>query len=184
MQRLIILDRDGVINHDSPDYIKSAKEWRPIDASLEAIARLTHADYRVIVATNQSGVRRGLFDYADLFAIHDKMTRMVAELGGRIDGIFFCPHTPQDNCSCRKPNPGMLDEIALRLQVDLSAVPFVGDSLSDVEAATSAGAQPVLVRTGNGEIAESQLETKLSDTQVFNNLAEVVGFLLNNKAPQ
>ena len=177
--KLIILDRDGVINHDSDEYIKSAKEWQPIEGSLEAIARLTHADWRVVVATNQAGIGRELFDYADLFSIHDKMTRIVNELGGRIDGIFFCPHLPEESCHCRKPKPGMLEQVAQRLQVDLKGVPMVGDSLKDLQAAQAAGATPILVRTGNGKQTEASLPESLAKTHVFDNLAAAVTHLLN-----
>ena len=113
--KLIILDRDGVINEDSDDYIKSPAEWRPLPGSLEAILKLKNAGYRVVVASNQSGLARGLFDYDTLFAIHDKMTRMLADIGTHVDGIFFCPHGPDDGCRCRKPDTGLLDDIAKRL---------------------------------------------------------------------
>lgn len=181
--KLVILDRDGVINHDSPDYIKSARQWQPIDGSLEAIARLTHADYRVVVATNQAGIGKQLFDYEELFSIHDKMTRIVNELGGRIDGIFFCPHINEDNCACRKPRPGMLHQIAQRLQVDLSGVPMIGDSMRDLRAAQAAGAQPMLVLTGNGQNTRQALDGPLKDTPVFNDLAGAVGHLLGDSPP-
>jgi D-glycero-D-manno-heptose 1,7-bisphosphate phosphatase len=148
--KLVVLDRDGTINHDSEQFIKSPAEWKPIKGSLEAIARLTQAGYRVVIATNQSGIGRGLFDTATLNAIHDTMHRAVHQAGGRIDAIFFCPHRDEDNCDCRKPKPGMLREIARRLNVDLEGVPAVGDSLRDLQAAAAAGAQPVLVLTGKG----------------------------------
>jgi D-glycero-D-manno-heptose 1,7-bisphosphate phosphatase len=149
--KLIILDRDGVINHDSDQFIKSPEEWRPIPGSLEAIARLNQAGFRVIVCTNQSGIGRGLFDFSTLNAIHDKMHRQLAAAGGRIDAIFYCPHTADSDCECRKPKPGMLTEIAQRFGVDLIGVPCVGDSLRDLEAAAAVGAQPLLVLTGKGE---------------------------------
>jgi D-glycero-D-manno-heptose 1,7-bisphosphate phosphatase len=126
--KLVILDRDGVINHDSDQYIKSPEEWKPIPGSLAAIARLNQAGYRVVVATNQSGVGRGLFETDTLIAIHDKMHKALAQVGGRIDAIFFCPHTNADNCDCRKPKPGMLREIAARFNADLTGVPAIGDS--------------------------------------------------------
>ena len=148
--KLVILDRDGTINHDSDQYIKSPAEWKPIKGSLEAIARLTQAGWRVVVATNQSGIGRGLFDMATLNAIHDTMHRAVHEAGGRIDAIFFCPHARDSDCECRKPKPGMLHEIAKRLNLDLEGVPVVGDSLRDLQAAAAAGARPVLVLTGKG----------------------------------
>jgi len=148
--KLVILDRDGTINHDSDKYIKSPAEWKPIKGSLEAIARLGQAGYRVVVATNQSGIGRGLFDMATLNAIHDVMHRAVHQAGGRIDAIFFCPHPADAGCDCRKPKPGMLLEIARRMNVDLEDVPMVGDSRKDLDAAVAAGARPVLVLTGNG----------------------------------
>jgi D-glycero-D-manno-heptose 1,7-bisphosphate phosphatase len=148
--KLVILDRDGVINHDSDQYIKSPDEWRPIPGSLAAIARLNQAGYRVVVATNQSGVGRGLFETDTLLAIHDKMLKALTQVGGRLDAIFFCPHTNADNCDCRKPKPGMLKEIAGRFNADLAGVPAVGDSLRDLQAAVAAGAQPMLVLTGKG----------------------------------
>jgi D-glycero-D-manno-heptose 1,7-bisphosphate phosphatase len=148
--KLIILDRDGVINHDSDAYIKSPEEWRPIPGSLEAIARLTKAGYRIVVATNQSGVARGLFDLETLGAIHARMHQAVAEAGGRIDAIFFCPHGPDSGCACRKPKPGMLIEILRRFGADASEVTTVGDSLRDLQAAVAAGCKPVLVLTGKG----------------------------------
>lgn len=149
--KLIILDRDGVINYDSERFIKSPEEWRPIPGSLEAIARLSHAGFRVVVATNQSGIGRGLFDFCTLNAIHDKMHRALAALGGRIDAIFYCPHTADSDCECRKPRPGMLAEIGQRFGVELTGVPCVGDSLRDLNAAAAVGAQPMLVLTGKGE---------------------------------
>ncbi len=148
--KLIILDRDGVINEDSDAYIKSPDEWRPLPGSLEAIARLTKAGYRIAVATNQSGVARGLFDLATLAAIHAKMNRAVATAGGRIDAIFFCPHAADQQCHCRKPRPGMIEEILRRFRADASAVTVVGDALRDLQAAVAAGCTPVLVLTGKG----------------------------------
>ena len=148
--KLVILDRDGTINQDSDQYIKSPAEWKPIKGSLEAIARLSQNGWRVVVATNQSGIGRGLFEMATLNAIHDTMHRAVHHAGGRIDAIFFCPHAGDANCECRKPKPGMLLEIAKRMNVELEGVPMVGDSLRDLQAATAAGARPVLVLTGKG----------------------------------
>ena len=148
--KLVILDRDGTINHDSDQCIKSPAEWKPIKGSLEAIARLTQSGYRVVVATNQSGIARGLFDMAALNAIHDTMHKAVAHAGGRIDAVFFCPHAADANCECRKPNPGMLLEIGRRMNIALAGVPMVGDALRDLQAAAAAGARPVLVLTGKG----------------------------------
>jgi D-glycero-D-manno-heptose 1,7-bisphosphate phosphatase len=149
--KLVVLDRDGVINLDSDQYIKSPEEWTPIAGSLEAIARFTQAGFHVVVATNQSGVGRGLFDMATLNAMHEKMHKAVNQAGGRIDAVFICPHTQDAGCACRKPQPGMLLEIAERFNVDLSQVPAIGDSLRDLQAASAAGARPVLVLTGKGE---------------------------------
>jgi len=148
--KLVVLDRDGTINRDSDQYIKSPEEWKPLKGSLEAIARLTQAGYRVVVATNQSGIARGLFDTATLNAIHDTMQRAVHRAGGRIDAIFFCPHAGESECECRKPRPGMLLEIGKRLNTPLAGVPMVGDGLRDLQAAAAAGARPVLVLTGKG----------------------------------
>jgi D-glycero-D-manno-heptose 1,7-bisphosphate phosphatase len=168
--KLVILDRDGTINRDSDDYIKSPAEWTPIPGSLEAIARLIQADYRVVVATNQSGIGRGLFDTQALFAIHDKLQRALGQVGGRIDAFFFCPHKAEDNCRCRKPQPGMLLEVARRFNVSLEDVFMVGDSRKDMEAAAAAGARPVLVLTGNG--AKTEKEGKLPrGTAVYPDLA-------------
>ena len=148
--KLAILDRDGTINQDSDQYIKSPAEWKPIPGSLEAIARLTQGGWRIAVATNQSGLSRGLFDMSTLNAIHAEMHRAVGQAGGRIDAIFFCPHAADSNCECRKPKPGLLHEIASRFGVELEDVPMIGDSLRDVAAAAAAGARPWLVLTGNG----------------------------------
>ena len=149
--KLVILDRDGVINHDSDQFIKSPEEWRPIPGSIEAIARLNHAGYRVVVATNQSGIGRGLFDMAMLNRIHEKMYKALAQAGGRLDAVFFCPHTADSRCDCRKPRPGMLLEIGKRFNAELTGVPCIGDSLRDLQAAEAVGAAPMLVLTGKGE---------------------------------
>lgn len=169
--KLVILDRDGVVNYDSESYIKAPEEWRPIPGSLEAIAKLNQAGYHVVLATNQSGVGRGLFEVSTLNAIHDKMHRALAQIGGRIDAIFFCPHAQEANCECRKPKAGLLDEIARRFNVDLKDVPNIGDSLRDLQAAAAVGAAPMLVLTGKG--------TKTRDagslpegTRIYANLSE------------
>jgi D-glycero-D-manno-heptose 1,7-bisphosphate phosphatase len=168
--KLVILDRDGTINHDSDDYIKSPAEWRPIKGSLEAIARLTQAGYRVVVATNQSGIARGLFTAQTLFAIHDTLQRALGQMGGRIDAFFFCPHAADSGCECRKPQPGMLLEVARRFNVSLKDTYMVGDARKDLEAALSAGARPVLVLTGKGR--KTRDEGGLPPgTQVFADLA-------------
>jgi D-glycero-D-manno-heptose 1,7-bisphosphate phosphatase len=170
--KLVVLDRDGTINHDSDQYIKSPAEWKPLKGSLEAIARLTQAGYRVVVATNQSGIARGLFDMATLNAIHDAMHRAVGQAGGRIDAIFFCPHAADANCECRKPKPGMLREIAKRLNVSLEGVPIVGDALRDVQSAAAVGARPILVLTGKGKATRDSGELP-GGTEVFADLAAV-----------
>ena len=174
--KLIILDRDGVINHDSDQYIKSPEEWKPIAGSLEAIARLTQWGWRVVVCTNQSGVGRGLFVMDTLNAIHDKMVRAVSQAGGRIDAIFFCPHTNADKCACRKPKPGMFEEIAQRYNVDLAGVPAIGDSLRDLQAAQAVGAQPILVLTGKGQKTHADPALP-ADTPIFPDLAAAVASL-------
>lgn len=175
--KLVILDRDGVINHDSAAYIKSPEEWKPIPGSLEAIALLSQAGYRVLVATNQSGVGRGLFEMATLNAIHDKMHRALGLAGGRIDGIFYCPHAENAGCNCRKPKPGMLEEIAHRFGVSLEGVPFIGDSLRDLQAAVAVGAQPILVLTGKGKKTRKDGDLP-AGTVVYDDLAAAVRNLL------
>lgn len=185
MLRLIILDRDGVINHDSDDYIKSPDEWQPIDHSLEAIARLTHAGWSVAVATNQSGIERGLFDINTLHAIHSKMVDAVAESGGRIDGIFFCPHAPDTGCDCRKPATGLFKDIAVRFGKPLTGVPVVGDSLRDLQAAHAMACVPYLVKTGKGgkTIATAQRDPAKAlppGTQIVNDLYSAVEQLLKH----
>jgi D-glycero-D-manno-heptose 1,7-bisphosphate phosphatase len=178
--RLIVLDRDGVINHDSDQFIKSPEEWRAIPGSLEAIARLHHAGFRVVVATNQSGVGRGLYDMATLNAIHEKMHKAIGQVGGRLDAIFFCPHTADSKCECRKPRAGMLHEIATRFNVELAGVPCVGDGLRDLQAADSVGAQPMLVLTGKGErtLREGGFP---KNTVIFPDLAFAASALLANE---
>jgi len=175
--KLIILDRDGVINFGSVQFIKSPEEWKPIPGSLEAIARLTREGWRVVVATNQSGLARGLFEMATLNAIHAKMHKAVAHAGGRIEAVFFCPHSAEMDCGCRKPKSGLFNEIAARYGHDLRGVPAIGDSLRDLQVAASVGAWPLLVRTGKGEktLAAGGLP---ENTTVFVNLSEAVDQLL------
>jgi len=172
----IILDRDGVINFDSDQFIKSPDEWRPIPGSLQAIAKLTQAGYGVIVATNQSGIGRGLFDMATLNAIHSRMHKAVTQAGGRIEAIFYCPDTADPNSPCRKPNPGMFQAIAERFNVLLEGVPAVGDGLRDLQAAAAVGAQPMLVLTGKGEKTLADGNLPLA-TQVYPDLAAVAKML-------
>jgi D-glycero-D-manno-heptose 1,7-bisphosphate phosphatase len=175
--KLVILDRDGVINFDSPTYIKSPEECEPIPGSLKAIARLNQAGYRVVVVTNQSGVGRGVFDMATLNAIHAKLHRLLQASGGRIDAFFYCPHPADYACTCRKPNPGLFLEISARYHVSLSGVPAIGDSLRDLEAAAAVGAQPILVTSGKGEktLASGGLPP---ETLVCPDLATAVSVLL------
>jgi D-glycero-D-manno-heptose 1,7-bisphosphate phosphatase len=175
--KMIILDRDGVINFDSPDFIKSPAEWIPIPGSLEAIARLNQADYRVVVASNQSGIARELFDMCTLNAIHQKMHASAQQVGASIDAIFFCPHAAIDNCDCRKPKAGMFEEIAKRFKVSLKGVPTVGDSLRDLQAGFISGCTPYLVLTGKGQKTRDTGGLP-PGTQVFPDLASMVDALL------
>jgi len=158
--KLIILDRDGTINEDRDDFVKTPDEWVPLPGALEAIARLNHAGWHTVIATNQSGLGRGTFDMATLNAMHTKMNQLLAKQGGRIDAVFFCPHAPEDECRCRKPLPGLFEQIGERFGVDLDDVPVVGDSLRDLQAGAAVGCQPHLVRTGKGAALDAaQLAT-------------------------
>lgn len=172
---LIILDRDGTINEDRDDFVKSADEWVPLPGSLEAIARLNQAGWQTVIATNQSGLGRGLFDMAALNAMHAKMNSMLARVGGRVGAVFFCPHAPEDQCGCRKPLPGLYEKIGERYGVDLKKVPVVGDSVRDLEAAIAVGAPPHLVRTGKGaalgDAQIAQLQKQIPALQVHADLA-------------
>jgi D-glycero-D-manno-heptose 1,7-bisphosphate phosphatase len=176
--KLVILDRDGVINYDSDDYIKSPEEWKPIPGSIEAIARLHREGYHIVVATNQSGVARGMFDLNVLSKIHNKMLEAVRTAGGQIEGIFFCPHGPDDGCRCRKPLPGLFEEIADRVKGNLRGVYAVGDSERDVLAARAVAARPVMVRTGKGERTLKKNSANLQDVAVFDDLAAFADALL------
>jgi D-glycero-D-manno-heptose 1,7-bisphosphate phosphatase len=180
-QPLIILDRDGVINEDSDDYIKSMEEFIPIAGSLAAIAKLTRAGYTVVVATNQSGIARGYFNAATLHAMHDKLRTLLAAEGGRIDNIYYCPHGPGDNCQCRKPKPGLLQQILKDYPVDPADAVSIGDSLRDLQAAEAVGiSNNILVRTGKGKKTEAQLaqDNTFAGVPVFDNLSEAVDALL------
>jgi len=180
--KLIILDRDGVINYDSDDYIKSPEEWIPIPGSLEAIARLNKAGYKVAVATNQSGIARGYYDLDTLEKMHQKMQKLLAEVNGKVDHISFCPHAPDDNCLCRKPKPSMLLEIADSFAVSPEAVTFVGDTATDMQAAKAANMKFVLVKTGKGESTMRNLgEGERKRISVFSSLQFFVEALLNNQ---
>jgi D-glycero-D-manno-heptose 1,7-bisphosphate phosphatase len=180
MPKLVILDRDGVINQDSDEYIKSPDEWKPIEGSLEAIARLNQAEYRVVVITNQSGLARGLFMLDDLNQIHQKMHEQLAEVNGRIEAIFLCPHSNKENCNCRKPRTGLFQELANCLGIPLTNVPAVGDSLRDLQAASAVGAQPILVLTGKGR-QTLRLKEELYNIPVYDNLAAFVDSFLTQK---
>jgi D-glycero-D-manno-heptose 1,7-bisphosphate phosphatase len=182
MTAWVILDRDGVINADSDHFIKNLDEWRPLPGSIKAIARLCRAGFRVAVATNQSGVGRGLITADALTAMHRELEHLVVAAGGQIAGIFCCPHVPEDGCDCRKPRPGLLHGIAARFAIDLAGVPAVGDSLRDLEAALAVGCKPILVRTGNGLATERALasrpEARLGEMVVLDDLAAVADFLI------
>lgn len=176
----IILDRDGVINYDSEEYIKSPDEWVAIPGSLEAIAQLNRIGYRVIVATNQSGLSRGLFDLEMLTEIHNKLHQELAAVGGYVEEIFFCPHHPDDNCNCRKPKPGMLQDISKKYDIDLQKTFFIGDTYSDVAAGRAAGCNPILVLTSKGKKSLAEYpELKLIPH--FANLAQAVEYVIKQR---
>ena len=187
---LLVLDRDGVINEDSEDYIRGLADFHPIPGSLDAIARLSRAGFGIVVATNQSGLSRGLFSQRDLEAIHARLRREVEARGGSIIGIFYCPHLPEDACHCRKPGTGLLVAIERELGESLRGAPFIGDSLKDLQAALAFGCQPVLVRTGKGEGTLAKLESTDSgipepDTiPVYRDLAAAADALLARCAPK
>ncbi len=179
--KMVILDRDGVLNHDREDFIKTPDEWEPIDGSMEAVARLNEAGYRVMIATNQSGIGRGMLDMATFNRINLKMHSILRHFGGWIDAIFFCPDPPDSDSQCRKPNPGMLHEIREHCNTTLEDTPMVGDKLSDIQAAIAGGAQPVLVRTGYG--AQTEKSGKLPDgVPVYDDLRAFVEHLLEKPA--
>ena len=190
--KLIILDRDGVINQDSAEYVKSAAEWTPIDGSIEAIARLNRAGFTVVVATNQAGLAKGKFDLDDLEAMHEKLTRLVEEQGAEVGAIFYCPHHPDDKCKCRKPLPGLVDAIEAEFNVSAEGVYFVGDSLRDMQAALVKGCKPILVKTGNGlktlaQLTNTDLQTDaplvaLDQVQIVENLSAAADFILANSS--
>ncbi len=181
----VILDRDGVINADSDHFIRNLDEWRPLPGSIDAIARLCRAGFRVAVATNQSGVGRGLIAPEALAAMHCELERLVAAAGGHIAGIFCCPHVPEDGCDCRKPRPGLLQTIATQFAIELMGVPAIGDSLRDLEAAVAVGCAPILVRTGNGVVTEYALtshpDARLHDIVVLDDLAAAADFLISKQ---
>jgi len=182
--KLVILDRDGTINEDSADYVKTPEEWTPLPGALEAIARLNHAGWHVVIASNQSGLGRGLFDVSTLNAMHAKMHSMLAAVGGRVDAVFYCPHAPDAGCRCRKPEPGLFEQIGERYGLDLHDVPLVGDSARDVLAAVTAGCEPHLVLTGKGAAyrGRSLPDTFPKETRVHADLAAFADFLLAREA--
>jgi D-glycero-D-manno-heptose 1,7-bisphosphate phosphatase len=181
MTKLVVLDRDGVINHESDAFIKSAEEWRPIEGSAEAIGRLTAAGYTVAVATNQSGVGRALLSEVELTAIHEKMQQHAALAGGHIDKIVYCPHLPDAGCDCRKPKPGLLEQLAAHYSVGMQGVPVIGDSERDLQAAAAVGARPLLVLTGNGRKTHGALLGAGKAIEAYDDLASAVDALLSEK---
>ena len=180
--KLVVLDRDGTINEDRDDYVKSADEWVPLPGALAAIARLYQAGWHVVVATNQSGLGRGLFDAYTLNEMHAKMNALLTPLGGRVDAVFFCPHAPEDDCRCRKPRPGLFEDIGLRFGIDMTGVPAVGDTLRDLQAASAVGCTPHLVRTGKAasldEAGVQAMREKVLGLTVHADLAAFVDALL------
>ncbi len=173
--RYVLLDRDGVINNDSEEFIKSPEEWLPIEGSLEAIALLNEHGFKVVVVTNQSGIARGFFDIAMLEKIHAKMRQLVIEKGGEIDAIYFCPHGPVDDCNCRKPKSGLLKTFAKDKNVHLTGMAVIGDSLRDLQAAQAVGASPILVKTGKGQ--KTLNENPDLNLPVFDNLYDAARYL-------
>ena len=182
--KLVILDRDGTINEDSDDYVKTPDEWAPLPGALEAIARLNHAGWHVVIASNQSGLGRGLFDVSSLNAMHAKMHKLLAAVGGRVDAVFYCPHAPDEGCRCRKPEPGLFEQIGERYGLDLSGVPMVGDSARDVLAGLAAGCEPHLVLTGRGAVYRGRNlpDTFPKATRVHADIGAFVDFLLEREA--
>ena len=179
--KLVILDRNGSINVHREDFVKSEVEWTPLPSALEAIARLNHAGWHVVIASNQSGLGRGLFDVASLNQMHAKMHKMLAAVGGKVDAVFYCPHSPDENCECRKPKPGLFLQIGERYGIDLDGVPTAGDSLRDVLAGAAAGCEPHLLLTGMGEACRGIVPLPPEyppNTQVHDNLSAFVDFLL------
>ena len=177
-KRLVILDRDGVINKDSSEFVKSAEEWLPLPGSVAAIAALSAAGFFVAIASNQSGLARGLFDQDALDAMHSKLKALVEAEGGRVDHIAICPHGPDDDCNCRKPKPGLLMQIAQHFGLPLQGVAVVGDSERDLQAAVAVGARPILVRTGNGKLTEQRLAAERGDIEVYDDLASAIATLI------
>jgi D-glycero-D-manno-heptose 1,7-bisphosphate phosphatase len=180
--RLVVLDRDGVINRDSREFVKSAREWVPLPGSIDAIASLSRAGFTVAVASNQSGLSRGLFDRRALDAMHRKLRRLSNKAGGRIDRIVVCPHGPSDGCGCRKPRAGLLERLGRHYRSSLVGVPVIGDSMRDLQAAAAVGARPILVRTGNGRKTEAALDRRHAEAEVFDDLATAAAALVREVA--
>ena len=180
MIKVVVLDRDGVINQDSDGFIKTTDEWIAIPGSLEAIARLNHAGFRVLIASNQSGLGRGYFGIDAINAIHRKMRRELSVLGAQIEAIFFCPHSPDAGCRCRKPLPGLLEDIGLRLRIDMSGVPVIGDSFRDIQSAVAVGASPLLVLTGKGQKTLREHGGELTGIPVYRDLASAADALVDS----
>ena len=180
--RLVILGRDGILNVYRDDHVKSPDEWEPIPGALEAVARLNHAGWHTVVATNQSGIGRGMIDMASINTVHLHMMQRLHEVGGRLDAVFFCPHTPEDDCDCRKPRPGLMKQIAQRYGIELRTVPMVADTLRDLQAAHAAGCEPHLVRTGRAAALTDkqvvEIVQQVPMTEVHDSLGEFVDFLL------
>ena len=180
--RLVILGRDGILNVYREDHVKSPDEWEPIPGALEAVARLNHAGWHTVVATNQAGIGRGMIDMASINTVHQRMMQRLAEVGGRVDAVFFCPHTPEDNCECRKPKPGLMKQIAQRYGIEPRTVPRVGDTLRDLQAARAAGCEPHLVRTGRAAaLTDAQvveIVQQVPMTEGHDDLSDFVDFLL------
>ena len=180
--RLVILGRDGILNVYREDHVKSPDEWEPIPNALEAVARLNHAGWHTVVATNQSGIGRGMIDMASVNTVHQRMMQRLAEAGGRLDAVFFCPHTPEDDCDCRKPKPGLMKQIAQRYGIELRTVPMVADTLRDLQAAHAAGCEPHLVRTGRAAALTDkqvvEIVQQVPMTEVHDDLSDFVDFLL------
>ena len=183
--KLVILDRDGTINIDSDEFVKSPEEWMPLPGALDAIAKLNHAGWHVVIASNQSGLGRGLFDVASLNAIHSKMHKALAAAGGRVDAVFYCPHVPEDGCRCRKPLPGLFEQIGERYGIDLKGVPAVGDSLRDLQAGAAVGCDAHLVLTGKSAQYRGQAVPPgcPPGTQVHEDLAAFASLLLSRDVP-
>jgi len=182
--KLVILDRDGTINEDSADYVKSPEEWTPLPGALEAIARLNHSGWHVVIASNQSGLGRGLFDVSTLNAMHAKMHGLLADVGARIDAVFYCPHAPDAACHCRKPEPGLLEQIGERYGIDLHGVPMVGDTVIDLLGAVTVGCEPHLVLTGKGALYQGRTlpDNFPKETRMHADLAAFADFLIAREA--